>query len=109
MILAARDAFTHEKGAVARYRKTADSGRMIEIVRCDICGVRLWHEPLSSQHLVFIVAGTLDDPGWAVPASHIWVERARSGAVFENDAVILNGQPDRQTLMDAFAKVYAEQ
>jgi hypothetical protein len=41
MILAMRDAFSHQ-GAVARYRKRADSGREVDIVRCATCGVRMW-------------------------------------------------------------------
>jgi hypothetical protein len=106
MVLAARDAFVHE-GDVSRYRKRADSGREIDIVRCVTCGVRLWHEPLSSPHLVFVAAGTLDDPSWAIPASHIWVEKAAFGARFEDGAIAVKGQPSsRQTLMDAFSQIY---
>jgi hypothetical protein len=109
MVLAASEAFAREKGDVSRYRKRADSGREIDIVRCVTCGVRLWHEPLSSPHLVFIAAGTLDEPGWAIPASHIWVEKAASGMRFEEDAIAVEGQPSsRQTLMDAFARLYGD-
>jgi hypothetical protein len=107
MVLAPREAFVHAQGEVSCYRKRADSGREIDIVRCVTCGTRLWHEPLSSPHLVFIAAGTLDDPSWAIPASHIWVERAASGARFEDDAIKVEGQPPaREILMDAFAKIY---
>jgi hypothetical protein len=107
MVLAAREVFVHVQGEVSRYRKRADSGREIDIVRCFACGTRLWHEPLSSPHLVFIAAGTLDDPGWAIPASHIWVEKAASGTRFEDDAIKVEGQPPaREILMDAFAKIY---
>jgi hypothetical protein len=106
MVLAAREAFIHEQGDVSRYRKRADSGREIDIVRCLTCGVRLWHEPQSSPHLVFIAAGTLDDSGWAIPASHIWVEKAGPAARFEG-ALTVEGQPSsRQPLMDAFANIY---
>src|SRR5262249_34986964 len=87
MLLAAREGFVHEQGEVSRYRKRADSGREIDIVRCTACGVRLWHEPLSSPHLVFVAAGTLDNPSWAVPASHIWIGKAASGMRFEDDAI----------------------
>ena len=66
MLLAHAADFRHQ-GEIARYRKRADSGREIDLVRCANCGVRLWHEPLSSPEFVFIAAGTLDDPTWAVP------------------------------------------
>ena len=107
MILAAREAFAHEGGAVERYRKRAESGREIDIVRCVACGVRMWHEPLAAAHLIFVAAGTLDDSSWAIPTSHIWVEKASPGVVFQDDALIAEGQPaDRQALFDAFDRVY---
>jgi len=108
MILGRRDAFRQEGGAVERYRKRADSGREIDIVRCAQCGVRLWHEPLSSPELVFIAAGTLDDSSWVVPTSHIWTKRASPGIVMQRDALLVEGQPDnRQMLFDAFDRVYS--
>jgi hypothetical protein len=109
MVLAAREAFVQEKGDVSRYRKQADSGREIDIVRCVTCGVRLWHEPLSALNLVFVAAGTLDDSSWTKPATHIWVEKAAPGTPFEDGAVALEGQPQsRQILLDTFTKIYGD-
>ena len=106
MLLADRFAFTHT-GKTARWRKRADSGNEIDIVRCERCGVRLWHEPLSSPGIVFIAAGTLDDPSWAVPATHIWAAKASPGVMFQADALVVQGQPaSRQVLFDAFARIY---
>lgn len=108
MIVSQRGAFSHT-GAVEHFRKRADSGREIDIVRCAKCGTRMWHEPLSSPALVFVAAGTLDDPSWAVPTSHIWVEKASPGVVMQDDAVRIEGQPaERQLLFDAFHAVYGE-
>ena len=107
MLVGAREAFAHERGDVERYRKRADSGNEIDIVRCTTCGVRMWHEPLSAPKLVFVAAGTLDDPSWAVPASHIWVKRASPGVVFQDDALICEGgPPSREALFEAFDRVY---
>ncbi len=108
MLLARRDAFSHA-GAVERWRKRADSGRELDIARCVTCGTRLWHEPLSSPALVFIAAGTLDDPSWAIPTSHIWIERASPGVVMQADALHVEGQPgERRMLMDAFTAIYGD-
>lgn len=106
MVLGPRDAFMFT-GAVQRYRKSADSGRQVDIVRCATCGTRLWHEPLSLPQALFIAAGTLDDSSWVVPSSHIWVEKASPLAVFQNDATCVEGQPaDRAVINDAFARLY---
>jgi hypothetical protein len=107
MLHASRRAFDHQSGGVERYRKRADSGREVDIVRCVACGVRLWHEPLSAPDVMFLAAGTLDDPSWVVPTSHIWIEKASPGVVFQDDALLLRGQPtDRSVLFEAFARVY---
>ncbi len=109
MVLVPAEAFAQDAGRVERFRKRADSGRLIDIVRCTQCGVRLWHEPLSSPQLVFVAAGTLDAPDWAVPTSHIWTDHAAPGTRFQDDAVLVAKQPaDRQTLIDAFARLYPD-
>ena len=106
MLLAERAAFSHS-GETASFRKRADSGNEIDILRCADCGVRLWHEPLSAPQMVFIAAGTLDDPAWAIPATHIWAAKASPSVVFEDDALVLEGQPaSRQILFDAFTRIY---
>ncbi len=106
MVLAPREAFSHS-GATERYRKRADSGNEIDIVRCAACGVRLWHEPLTAPQIVIVAVGTLDDTSWAVPTSHIFAKRASPGVVFQDDALVLDGGPtERRMLFDAFDRIY---
>ncbi|MGD9967637.1 MAG: GFA family protein [Hyphomonadaceae bacterium] len=88
-------------------RKRADSGREMDIRRCAACGTRLWHEPVQAPQFIFICAGALDDAGWVVPTSHIWVERADEAVQFAPDALLVQGQPkDRQVLFDHFDRLY---
>lgn len=106
MLVGERVHFTYE-GATDVYRKTAESGRQIDIQRCAQCGARLWHEPLSAPHLLFISAGTLDDTSWTTPTSHIWVELAGPGVTFAPDAAVIEGQPkERAQLFDAFDRAF---
>jgi hypothetical protein len=102
-----RENLVHEQGELARYRKTADSGREIDIARCAACGTRLWHEPLAAPELAFVAAGTLDDPSWAMPTSHIWTSRMTPGVMIEADALVYEGAPpDRQAIWDRFGELY---
>jgi hypothetical protein len=56
--------------------------------------------------LMFIAAGTLNDSGWVVPTSHIWIEKVSPGVTLQDDALKVEGQPeDRQLLMDAFSRI----
>lgn len=109
MVLAERAAFRQVSGDVERWRKRADSGNEIDIARCRVCGVRLWHEPLVALHLVFISAGTLEDTSWAVPSSHIWAKRAMPGVTFQDDALVLQeGPQNREQLFEAFTRLYGD-
>lgn len=106
-VYADRESFRHEQGEVERYRKRGDSGREADYVRCARCGTRLWHEPLSSHQYVMIAAGTLDDPGWVVPAAHIWISRAApSACIPEGVATWDRGPADRAELVAAFQAIY---
>jgi hypothetical protein len=94
-------------GALSRFRKTADSGREVDIARCAQCGVRLWHEPHANPELVFLAAGTLDDSSWIVPTAHIWTKHAAPHVLLHGDALHCEGQPaTRQLTFDAFAQIY---
>lgn len=98
------EAFHHEQGEVASFRKRADSGREADYLRCATCGTRLWHQPLASQQWVMVAAGTLDDPSWVVPAAHIWVSRAAPSASIPDDVARWEkGPADRAELIAAFA------
>lgn len=97
----------HESGDLARYRKTAESGREIDIARCAACGTRLWHEPLAAPAFRFVAAGTLDESAWAIPTSHIWAKTRAPDVVIADDALVFDGPaPDRQLLWDRFAEIY---
>lgn len=105
VITAPRDALAHLSGEVQRFRRTAESGRQSDVVRCAVCGTRLWHEPLAFP-IVTIAAGSLDDPSWVVPASHIWIEKASPAAIMQDDAVKFEGQVPRDLQIAAFNKLY---
>ena len=106
VVQARGEAFTHS-GETHVFRKTADSGREVDIHRCAQCGTRLWHRPVNGPNLVFFAAGTLDDPTWFVPTSHIFTRTAQPDAPIADDAVTFNGPaPDRQALWDHFDALY---
>jgi hypothetical protein len=107
VITAPRDSFEHLSGEVQRFRRTAESGRQSDVVRCATCGTRLWHEPQSFP-LVTLAVGTLDDPSWAVPATHIWIDKASPAALMQEDAARFEGQPARDAQVAAFQKLYGD-
>ena len=95
-------------GELRAYDKPADSGRVVRVMRCPVCGVNVFNEPLSSPQMRVLRPGTLDDSRWAAPVGNIWTASALPWARIEPDVPNFPGQPvDRQPLFDAFAAAVA--
>src|ERR1700760_2872478 len=50
------------EGELADYRSIADSGNVMHRRFCAICGTPMFSTAESRPHLLFVRAGTLDDP-----------------------------------------------
>ena len=63
--------------------------------------------PTAPPDLVILCAGTPDDPSWAVPTSHIFIEEAAPDAVAANDALVIEAfNSTRPALWERFAEIY---
>ncbi len=101
----ARERVELQSGELASYDKPADSGRIVRMLGCAICGTKLWNEPLASPHMLVLKPGTLDDSSWAVPVGNIWTESALPWAEIDPELVNFPRQPaDRQPLFDAWTE-----
>lgn len=59
-------------GSIKGYTKTADSGNRITREFCPECGSPLFTKVDAFPHLVWIKAGSLDEPGHLEPTHQIW-------------------------------------
>lgn len=80
-------------GEARDYRSLADSGNVMHRRFCPVCGTHLFSEAESRPHLVFVRAGTLDDPEIARPQSTIWTRSAPSWACIDQAIPGFEGQP----------------
>jgi hypothetical protein len=71
------------EGALSDYISVADSGNRMHRRFCPACGTHLFSQAEVRPHLIFVRAGTLDDPEVARPAMTIWTEAAPSWACFD--------------------------
>ena len=80
-------------GETRDFPSVADSGNQMHRRFCPTCGTQLFSEAEARPHLIFVRAGTLDDPNIARPAATIWTAQAPVWACV--DATIPNweGQP----------------
>lgn len=59
-------------GSPASYADSGESGKSVERQFCGICGSPLFSKVEVSPGMVWVKAGTLDDPSGFAPAAHIW-------------------------------------
>jgi len=71
------------EGEMRDFPGIADSGNVMHRRFCPNCGTALFSEAEVRPHLIFVRAGTLDDPEIAKPAATIWTSQAPSWACFD--------------------------
>ena len=81
------------EGTPARYESVADSGSHMVRSFCGTCGTPLFSEAQERPHLIFVRAGTLDDPEIARPAMTIWTSAAPSWACIDPTTERVERQP----------------
>lgn len=92
------------RGSLAAFDKTAESGRVVRMLRCAECGTKVWNEPLASPTLLVLKPATLDDFRWAAPIGNIWTDSRLPWVAIDPHLVNFPRQPpDRQPLYDAWA------
>ena len=83
----------HIDGELKDYQSVADSGNVMHRRFCPRCGTPLFSEADSRPHLIFVRAGTLDDPELARPAATIWTAQAPTWACIDARIEQVERQP----------------
>jgi hypothetical protein len=71
------------EGELGDFKSVADSGNVMHRRFCTACGTQLFSEAEARPHLIFVRAGTLDDPEVAKPSVTIWTESAPTWACID--------------------------
>lgn len=80
-------------GELREFSLIADSGNVVHRRFCPACGTHLFSAAQARAHLIFVRAGTLDDPEVARPAMTIWTSAAPSWACFNEKLPQVARQP----------------
>jgi hypothetical protein len=80
-------------GELRRYASIADSGNKLQRGFCPTCGTPVTSEAEIRPHLIFLRAGTLDDPSIVSPAVNIWTRQAPQWVHLDPDLPQVAGQP----------------
>jgi hypothetical protein len=83
----------HVEGELRDYVSIADSGSTMHRRFCPICGTQVFSAATERPHLVFVRAGTLDDPECMRPAATIWISQAPSWASIDAALPRIDKQP----------------
>jgi hypothetical protein len=80
-------------GELRDYASMADSGNRMHRRFCPGCGTPVFSEAEARPHLIFVRAGTLDDPEKAKPSATIWTSEAPRWACFDPNLPKVARQP----------------
>jgi hypothetical protein len=83
----------HIEGALSDYASVAASGNAMHRRFCPKCGTPLFSTAEQRPHLIFVRAGSLDDPEWVKPATTIWTASAPSWACIDEGLPCFDAQP----------------
>jgi hypothetical protein len=81
------------EGQLSVFTLTADSGNVMHRRFCGKCGTQMFSEAESRPHLIFVRAGTLDDPKVVKPAMTIWTSAAPPWACIDERIPRVDRQP----------------
>jgi hypothetical protein len=88
------NAFTIEGERELRdHHSIANSGNVMHRRFCGLCGTPMFSEAEARPHLIFVRAGTLDDPEIAQPAMTIWTSQAPTWACINSTLPAVDKQP----------------
>lgn len=91
-------------GTTGDFVSVADSGNRMHRRFCPSCGTHLFSEAEARPQLIFVRAGSLDEPEIARPAATIWAAKAPSWACIDASIPAWEGQPPPVALKDSFTK-----
>ncbi len=78
--------------AVRDFESVADGGNIMHRRLCPRCATPIFSIAEARPHLIFVRAGTLDDPEVARPATTIWTSQAPTWACIDGVLPRLAGQ-----------------
>jgi hypothetical protein len=105
-LMVPRPALVYTQGTPRRWKRTADSGRVLESDMCETCGVRPVNHPTANDKVSIVKPGTLDDTSWLHPVGHIWTRSAQPWVAIPKDAVIHEGHPAEMGSLIAAWRTY---
>lgn len=74
-------------GELSAYRDTADSGADVDRRFCGGCGSPIYSALPASPDVIFLKAGTLDDPKVLDPKVHVWCDSAWPSTIIPETAI----------------------
>jgi len=80
-------------GELRDYKSVADSGNVMHRRFCPTCGTHLFSEGEARPELIFVRAGTLDDPVLVRPIVTMWAASAPAWACMDEALTTFEHQP----------------
>ncbi len=88
------DSLVAQGGTLSTYEDhSGASGKAFYRKFCSNCGSHVFSHGPAYGAVSFIKAGTLDDPSWVEPSTHIWCDEKMTCVEIPSDAAQVPGNP----------------
>jgi hypothetical protein len=89
------DAFELVQGTLKVWKRSSDSGRVVETAFCPECGSRITGRTELYKGYVNVRAGTLDDRSWLQPTDSYWTREKQAWLTIPEGLRVHETQPVR--------------
>jgi hypothetical protein len=93
-VIVPRGAFSKTAGEAVTWASTRESGNVINLHSCAVCGSRCWAEQEANPKFLVIVGGTLDDAPTLRPNAHIYTATKQPWVAVPEGVLMAEGEPD---------------
>ncbi|MBL6953812.1 MAG: GFA family protein [Alphaproteobacteria bacterium] len=93
-VIVPREAFNKASGKASSFASQRESGNVVNLKSCVVCGTRCWAEQEANPKFLVIIGGTLDDAATLQPNAHIYTATKQSWITFPEGVLTAEAEPD---------------
>lgn len=93
-VIVPREAFAKTSGDAKTWASKRESGNVVNLQSCIVCGTRCWAEQEANPKFLVIIGGTLDDAATLRPKAHIYIATKQPWIGIPEGILTAEGEPD---------------
>ena len=93
-VIVPREAFHKTCGDASVWVSERESGNVMNLQSCAVCGTRCWAEQEANPKFLVVIGGTVDNATLLQPDAHIYTATKQSWIAIPEGVLMAEGEPD---------------